>query len=60
MAGIGPNYIDTFIVWDEDSKMYHAYTKNETSKYLEHAVATSLAGPWTFVQTGIYSPNSPS
>jgi hypothetical protein len=59
MAGIGPNYIDTFIVWDEDSKMYHAYTKNETSKYLEHAVATSLAGPWTFVQTGIYSPNSP-
>lgn len=62
MSGIGPNYIDTFVVWDEESGMYHAYTKNETSKYLEHAVAYNLAGPWTFVQTGTYaSPrNTPS
>ncbi|KAH8145453.1 uncharacterized protein LAJ45_10575 [Morchella importuna] len=55
MSGIGPNYIDTFVVWDEESGMYHAYTKNETSKYLEHAVAYNLAGPWTFVQTGNFA-----
>ncbi len=48
--GIGPNYIDTFVV-KLDAK-YHAFTKNETSKYIEHATAAALTGPWTFVGTG--------
>ncbi|KAI5838322.1 arabinosidase [Morchella snyderi] len=55
MTGIGPNYIDTFVVWDEESGLYHAYTKNESTKYLEHATASNLAGPWTFVQTGNFA-----
>lgn len=45
--GIGPNYIDTFIV--KVGATYHAFPKNETTKYIEHATATSLTGPWTFV-----------
>lgn len=45
--GIGPNYIDTFIV--KVGATYHAFPKNETTKYIEHATATNLTGPWTFV-----------
>jgi hypothetical protein len=30
----------------------HAFVKNETTKYVEHATATSLLGPWTWVGTG--------
>lgn len=55
MVGIGPNYIDTFIVYkpSADGKViYHAFSKNESAKYIEHATALSVAGPWTFVQTG--------
>lgn len=55
MVGIGPNYIDTFIVYkpSTDGKVvYHAFSKNESAKYIEHATAQSVAGPWTFVQTG--------
>jgi hypothetical protein len=48
--GIGPNYIDTFIV--KSGSTYHAFPKNETTKYIEHATATNLAGPWTWVGTG--------
>jgi hypothetical protein len=48
--GIGPNYIDTFVVKDEAT--YHAFAKNETTKYLEHATASSLLGPWTWVGVG--------
>ena len=48
--GIGPNYIDTFIVMLGTT--YHAFTKNEDTLYIEHATASSLAGPWTFVGTG--------
>jgi hypothetical protein len=48
--GIGPNYIDTFIV--EVGGRYHAFTKNETTKFVEHATAPGLTGPWTFVGTG--------
>ncbi|WP_326614951.1 glycoside hydrolase family 43 protein [Streptomyces scopuliridis] len=44
------NYIDTFIV--RHGGVYHAITKQETTKYLEHAVADSLAGPYTFTGTG--------
>jgi hypothetical protein len=31
---------------------YHAFAKNETTRYCEHATATNLTGPWTFVGTG--------
>jgi hypothetical protein len=34
---------------------YHAFTKQETTKYIEHATATSLNGPYTFVGTGNWS-----
>jgi hypothetical protein len=47
--GIGPNYIDTFIVIV--GGVYHAFTKNETTLYIEHATAPSVTGPWTFVGT---------
>jgi MYXO-CTERM domain-containing protein len=50
LLGIGPNYIDTFVV--KVGAQYHAFTKNETSKFIEHATATALTGPWTFVGTG--------
>ena len=45
--GIGPNYIDTFVV--KIGALYHAFTKNETTKFIEHATASTLTGPWTFV-----------
>jgi hypothetical protein len=48
--GIGPNYIDTCVV--KSAGTYHAFTKNETTRYLEHAIAPGLTGPWTFVGTG--------
>lgn len=51
--GIGPNYIDTYIL--KEGNTYHAFTKNETSKYLEHATASSLTGPWKFIATGNWS-----
>lgn len=50
LAGIGPNHIDTFIV--KIGSTYHAFTKNETTKYIEYATATSLAGPYTIRKTG--------
>jgi hypothetical protein len=50
VAGIQPNYIDTFIV--RAGSTYHAFTKQETTKYVEHATASSLNGPYTFVATG--------
>ncbi|HYQ00733.1 MAG TPA: glycoside hydrolase family 43 protein [Polyangiaceae bacterium] len=48
--GIGPNYIDTFVV--KVDAQYHAFTKNETTKFIEHATADALKGPWTFVGKG--------
>jgi hypothetical protein len=45
--GIGPNTIDTFIV--KIGSTYHAFPKNENTLYVEHATASSLTGPWTFV-----------
>jgi beta-galactosidase GanA len=45
LDGLGANHIDTFVV--KSGGLYHAITKNETTKYLEHATAKSLAGPWT-------------
>jgi len=48
--GIGPNYIDTFVV--KVGALYHAFTKNETTKFIEHATSDALTGPWTFVGKG--------
>ena len=50
LAGIGPNHIDTFVV--KVGPTYHAFTKNETTKYIEYATASSLTGPYTFKRTG--------
>jgi hypothetical protein len=46
----GANYIDTFIV--RYAGYYHAFSKNESTKYIEHARSTALGGPYTFVGTG--------
>ncbi len=51
--GIPTNYIDTFVV--KSGSTYHAFAKNETTKYIEHATAASLTGPWTFTGTGNWS-----
>jgi hypothetical protein len=48
--GFGPNYIDTFVL--KVGATYHAFAKNETTRYCEHATAPALTGPWTFVGTG--------
>jgi hypothetical protein len=48
--GIPANYIDSHIV--KDGGTYHNFVKNETTKYIEHATATSLSGPWHFAGTG--------
>lgn len=59
MTGIGPNYIDTFVLYKasaDGTYKYHAFSKNESAKYIEHATSQSLTGPWTFVQTGNTSP----
>ncbi|MFC5835571.1 glycoside hydrolase family 43 protein [Nonomuraea insulae] len=48
--GIPANYIDSFVV--KVGSTYHNFLKNETTKYIEHATATSLTGPWTFAGTG--------
>ena len=48
--GIGPGYIDTFIV--KTAGTYHAFAKKEVTKFIEHATASNLDGPWTFVGVG--------
>ena len=50
LSGIGPNYIDTFIV--KIGSTYHAFAKQETTKFIEYATATSLTGPYTIRRTG--------
>ncbi|MBB6024315.1 hypothetical protein HNR77_005423 [Paenibacillus sp. JGP012] len=50
LAGIAPNYIDTFVV--KTGSTYHAFTKNETTKTIEYATSNSLTGPYTFKGTG--------
>jgi MYXO-CTERM domain-containing protein len=47
VLGIGPDYIDTYVA--KLGSTYHAFIKSETTRYLEHATAPSLTGPWTFV-----------
>lgn len=51
--GIPANHIDTFVV--KSGSTYHAFAKNETTKYIEHATASSLTGPWAFTGTGNWS-----
>ncbi|WP_406364817.1 glycoside hydrolase family 43 protein [Streptomyces sp. NBC_00645] len=50
LTGIGPNHIDTFVV--RTGSTYHAFTKNETTKYIEYATASALTGPYTIRRTG--------
>lgn len=50
LSGIGTNHIDTYIV--KSGSTYHAFTKNETTKYIEYATASSLGGPYTISRTG--------
>ncbi len=50
IAGLGADRIDTTVV--KAGAVYHAFTKNETNKVLEHAIAPTLAGPYTFVPPG--------
>ncbi len=50
LAGIGADHIDTTVV--KVGATYHAFTKNETKKVIEHAVAPSLVGPYRFVPPG--------
>jgi hypothetical protein len=50
LAGIGTNHIDTAVVYF--GGRYHAFTKNETTKFIEQAVAPTATGPYRFVGTG--------
>ncbi|MDY6811627.1 MAG: arabinofuranosidase [Actinomycetota bacterium] len=50
IVGIGADHIDTTVV--KVGTTYHAFTKNETKKVIEHAVALSLIGPYRFVPPG--------
>lgn len=50
MTGLTADHIDTTIV--KEGGMYHAFTKNETKKVIEHAVAPNPFGPYTFVAPG--------
>ncbi|MFC9842302.1 glycoside hydrolase family 43 protein [Streptomyces sp. NPDC060223] len=50
LSGIGANHIDTFIV--RIGSTYHAFTKNETTKCIEYATASSLTGTYTISRTG--------
>ncbi len=45
MWGLGTNHIDTFVV--KSGSTWHAFTKNETSKYIEHWTTTkNLTEGW--------------
>lgn len=50
LDGIGADRIDTTVV--EVGGTYHAFTKNEHRKVIEHAVAPSVTGPYRFVEPG--------
>ena len=41
--GIGKDYIDTFVL--KVGSTYHAFVKDEVTRFLEHATATKLTGP---------------
>ncbi|MES1209004.1 MAG: family 43 glycosylhydrolase, partial [Pseudomonadota bacterium] len=48
--GIGPNYIDAFVM--KTNGPYHVFAKNESPRYVAHATSAKMTGPWTFVGTG--------
>jgi len=50
LAGMTPDYIDSFVI--KLGKTYHIFAKNDQTKFIEHATATKLTGPYTFVGTG--------
>lgn len=50
LTGIGADHIDTTVI--KVGSTYHAFTKNETTKVIEHAVAPSPTGPYSFVPPG--------
>jgi hypothetical protein len=50
LSGLGPNFIDTFVV--REGGLYNAFAKNETSKFVELYTAPSLDGPWQPKGTG--------
>ncbi|GAC54247.1 glycoside hydrolase family 43 protein [Gordonia amicalis] len=50
ILGLGADRIDTAVV--KVGATYHAFTKNETKKVIEHAVSGSLVGPYRFVAPG--------
>ncbi len=50
MQGLEHNTIDTFVIQHEGQ--YVAFTKNETTKFIELATAPALEGPWTLQKTG--------
>ncbi|MDQ1202541.1 hypothetical protein QE449_003159 [Rhodococcus sp. SORGH_AS303] len=52
LDGIGADHIDTTIV--KVGSTYHAFTKNETKKFVEHAVAPTVLGPYRFVAPGAW------
>jgi len=43
--GIGANTIDTFVV--KSGSTYHAFVKDENTKFIKRATASSLTGPWS-------------
>jgi hypothetical protein len=43
--GIGNNHIDTFVV--KSGNTYHAFVKDETTKYIKRATSSSLIGGWS-------------
>jgi hypothetical protein len=45
MTGLGFNYIDTYVV--KSGSTYHAFAKNETTKYIEHWTSSSLTSGWS-------------
>ncbi len=50
LTGINADHIDTTVV--KVGSTYHAFTKNETKKIIDHAVAPTLYGPYRFVPSG--------
>ncbi|GAA1461564.1 hypothetical protein GCM10009619_32190 [Williamsia maris] len=50
MTGINADHIDTTVV--KVGSTYHAFTKNETKKIIDHAVAPSLTGPYRYIPAG--------
>ncbi|WP_230686374.1 RICIN domain-containing protein [Catellatospora vulcania] len=47
MGGLGANHIDTFVV--RSGSTYHAFVKDESSKFIEHWTSASLTSGWTSV-----------